>query len=90
MNVTARIFAIAISAVVAGCDKPKGTEVGRTITFVERSSGRVNMLTLYGYSGASDRIAFAIFTNIKSENAFSLIVHRHTRVLSGKPPNAKG
>ncbi|MEM7145014.1 MAG: hypothetical protein AAF591_07740 [Verrucomicrobiota bacterium] len=66
------ISAIAICAAIAGCGKPKGSGAAITSTVVERESGRVTMETLYGYSGANDKIAFAIFTNI-SENAVSSV-----------------
>ena len=74
MNLISRIiFAIAISATVAGCDKPKGTGAAITSTVVERESGKVTMETLYGYSGENNKIAFVIFTNMKSEDAVSTV-----------------
>lgn len=74
MNLITRIIsAIAISAVVAGCDQPEGAGADITTTVVDRESGKVTMETLYGYSTANNEIAFAIFTNIEAAAAVSTV-----------------
>ena len=74
MNLIARIIsAIAISAVVAGCDQSEGIGATITSTVVDRESGKVSMETLYGYSTANNKIAFAIFTNIEAAAAVSTV-----------------
>ena len=67
-------FAIlAVSLVFAGCDKPIATGAGATTTIVETDAGKVALATVYGFTVATDRLAFAFFTDLDREDTVSTV-----------------
>ena len=64
---------MAVPFAFAGCAKPATTGAGATTTIVETEAGKIALATVYGFTVATDQLAFAIFTDLDSEDTVSTV-----------------
>ena len=58
---------------LSGCEELGAKGAAITSTVAKTGSKHVSMVTIYGYSGSDEKVAFAIFSNIQTENAISTV-----------------